>query len=94
MSAVSAHQLAPGGVFGVDVRQLLFAVDIGLVDGIDAPAAGVAAAVAAVTGRTAGVETAADDLLPLGAGGVLDQQGEHGLTSYPAMESIFSRKMP
>ena len=37
---------------------------------------------------------AADDLLPLGAGGVLDQQGEHGLTSYPAMESIFSRKMP
>lgn len=72
-----SYQTAGGGIFGVYLRQLLLAVDIGLVDTVYPAAAGVAAAIAAVTGAAAGAEGAADDLLPLGAGGVLNEQGLH-----------------
>lgn len=73
----SADQSAAGGVFGVDLRQFLFTVDIGLVDGLHPSAAGVAAAAAAVTQAAAGIQRPPHDLLPLGAGGVPDQQGSH-----------------
>ena len=45
-----SYQTAGGGIFGVYLRQLLLAVDIGLVDTVYPAAAGVAAAIAAVTG--------------------------------------------
>ena len=74
---ISPNQPTAGGVLLVDLGELLLAVDIGLVDTVYPAAAGVAAAIAAVTGAAAGAEGAADDLLPLGAGGVLNEQGLH-----------------
>lgn len=71
------HQSAGSGVFGVDLRQLLLPVDIGPVDLVHPSAAQIAAAAAAVARAAAYAEGAADDLLPLGAGGVLDKQGLH-----------------
>ena len=53
-----SYQTAGGGIFGVYLRQLLLAVDIGLVDTVYPAAAGVAAAIAAVTGAAAGAEGA------------------------------------
>ena len=90
------HQLTSGGVFRVDVGQLLFTVNIRLIDAVHAAAAGVAAAVAAVAAGAAGTERPPHDLLTLCAGGVLDEQRLHGvhLLCYPAMASIFSMRIP
>lgn len=100
------YQAAGGGIGGIYLRQFLLAVDIGLVDTVDSAAAGIAAAVAAVAGTAADAEGAADDLLPLGAGGVLYQNRLHfaglpfcvriGLAcrGQPARSSIFPMNMP
>ena len=72
-----SDQSAAGGVLLIDLSKLLFAVDIGLVNGLDPAAAGVAAAIAAVAASAAGAQRPADDLLPLLTGGVADQQRPH-----------------
>ena len=94
--SVLPHRLAPGGVGRVDLRQLLLAVDIRLIDAVHTAAAGVAAAVTAIAAITADAERPAHELLTLCAGGVLDEQRLHRRTPlfYPAMASIFSMRMP
>ena len=66
-------QLPAGGVLLVDLGQLLFTVDIRLIDGLHTSAAGIAAAVTALAAAAAGAQCPAYDLLPLRTGGIFDQ---------------------
>ena len=70
-------------VFVVDLGDFLLAVDIGLVEALNAAAAEVAAGIAAVAGAAADREGLPEDVLPFLPGSVLDQdRSMHGETSF------------
>ena len=62
---------------GVDLRQLLFAVDIRLIDGVHPTAAQIVAAITALTAAATGGQTLPDDLFAFFSGGVPNQNGSH-----------------
>ena len=95
LPCVSADQPAAGGIRLVKLKQLHFAVNIGLIDAFRPTAAGIAAAAAAFAAAAAGIQRLTDDLLPLFAGGITNQQGTHVYaSSQPAIFSMFSIRIP
>ena len=66
-------------VFGVDLRDLLFSIDVRLIQAVDPAAAHVVAAGAELALRpTSAPQRLSDDLFPFLPGRILDQDGSHG----------------